>query len=122
MRFYTRSYRSFPPRPSDQRVFGERTLSHHDPTGASAFVPDPLASGEGFHLRYDGTDRVTMSDEPQLLAVNLVGNNGLSTRTGYYMSIYCPSLTFFLPKNILPLQGDRSSPSVALPTSSPATF
>ena len=34
----------------------------------------------------------------------------------------CPSRTFFLLMNILPLQSDRSSPSVARPISIPATF
>ena len=123
MRFNTWSYRSFPPRPFDQRVFGELTLSHHAPTGTSAFVPDLLASGGGFHLRYDVADRVDLSDEPQLFAVTLVRSKGLPALTGHTISSKCcPSRTFFLPKNILPLQGDRSSPSVARPTSSPATF
>ena len=90
MRFNTRSYRSFPPRPSDQRVFGELTLSRHAPTGASAFVPDPLAPGGGFHLRYDGADGVTLSDEPQLLAVNLVRSNGLPALTGHYLAEMLP--------------------------------
>ena len=58
--FNTRSYRSFPPRLSDQRGFGEQTLSHRAPTDASIFVPDPLASGGNFHLRYDGTYRVIL--------------------------------------------------------------
>ena len=50
-------------------VVGELTLSHHALTGAWTFVPDPLASGGGFHLRCDGADRVTLSDEPQLRAI-----------------------------------------------------
>ena len=79
------SYRSFTPRRSDQRVFGELTLSHHAPTVASAFVPDPHASGGGFHLRYDCADRVTLSDEPQLLAVNLVRSTSLPAFTGHYL-------------------------------------
>ena len=52
MRFNTRSYSSFPSRPSDQKVFGALTPSHHAPTGA-AFVPDPLASGGRSHVRHD---------------------------------------------------------------------
>ena len=120
LRLNTRSYRSFPPRPSDQRVFGELTLSHHAPTDASAFEPDRLASGGGFHLRYDGIDRVTLSYEPQLLAVNVVRSNGVPALTGHISSKCCPSRTFLL-KKILPLQGHRSSPSVARPTSSPVT-
>ena len=69
MRFSPRVYRSFPPRPPDRGVFGKLTSSHHALTGTSAFVPDPLVSGGGFHLRYNGADRVTLSDEPQPLAV-----------------------------------------------------
>lgn len=49
--FKTRSYRSFPPRPPDNRFFGELTLSHHAATGLSAYAIDPIASGGGFHLR-----------------------------------------------------------------------
>ena len=33
MRFNSRSYRFLPPRPSDQRVFGELEIVHHAPTG-----------------------------------------------------------------------------------------
>ena len=60
-------------------------LSHHAPTGASAIVPDPLAFGGGFHLRYDGADRVTLLDEPQVLAVNLVRSSNLPALTGHYL-------------------------------------
>ena len=41
MRFNTRSYRALPPRPHDNRVFGELTLSHHATTGVSAYAIDP---------------------------------------------------------------------------------
>ena len=113
MRFNTRFYRSFPLRPSDQRVFGELTISHRAPTGASALVPDPLASGGGFHLRYDGADRVTLSDEPQLLAVNLVRSNGLPALTGYYLVEMLPQSDLLLDeehfaasgRQVLPISG-----------------
>ena len=82
MRF---SARFFPPHQSDRRVFGELTLSHHAPTGASAFVPDPLASDGDFDIRYDGTDSVTLANEPKLLAVNLVRSNGSPALTGNYL-------------------------------------
>ena len=72
MRFNNRSYRSLPPRPSDHRTFGELELSHHAPAGVRAYAINPVASGGSFHLRYDGAVGVTLSDEPQLLAVNLV--------------------------------------------------
>ena len=40
MRFSERSYRTLTPRPGDNRVFGELTLSHQNPPGAEAFVSD----------------------------------------------------------------------------------
>ena len=122
MRFNTRSYRSFPPRPSDQRVFGELTLSRHVPMGTSAFVPDPLASGGCFHLRYDGADRVTLSDEPQLLAVNLIRSNGLPALSGHYLFENLPQQDHRFAEERSPPQGDRSFPPSARPTLSPATF
>ena len=95
MRFSTRSYRSFPPRPPDQRVFGKLALSHRAPTGA---------------------------DELQLLAVNLVRSNGYQLLQATISSKCWHSWTFFLPKNFSPLQGDRLFSSSARPTLSPVTF
>ena len=85
MRFNTRSYRTLPPRPYDNRFPGELTLSHHATTGVSAYAIDPTATDGGFHLLYDGTVGVTLSNEPQLLEVNLVRNNGSPALTGPYL-------------------------------------
>ena len=85
MRFNTRSYRALPPRPHNSRGFGELTLSHHATTGVSAYAIDPTAADGGFHLFYDGTIGVTLSDEPQLLEVNLVRSNGSPALTGHYL-------------------------------------
>ena len=71
MRLSSRSYRSLPPRPSDQFVFGGLELVYHAPTGMLVYAIDPAASGGGFRLRYEGAGSVTLSDDPQLLAVNL---------------------------------------------------
>ena len=76
MRFNNRSHRALPPCPHGNGVFGELTLSHHATTGVSAYAIDPTATDGGFHLLYDGTVGVTLSDEPQLLEVNLVRSNG----------------------------------------------
>ena len=84
MPFFTRSYRALPPRPHDNRVFGELTLSHHATTGVSAYAIDPTATDGGFHLLYDGTVGVTLSDEPQLLEVNLMRSNGSPPVTEHY--------------------------------------
>ena len=51
----------------------------------SAYAIDPIAADGGFHLLYDGTVGVTLSDEPQLLEVNLVGSNGSPALTGHYL-------------------------------------
>ena len=85
MRFNTRSYRALPPRPHDNRVFGELTLSHHATTGVSAYAINPIAADGGFHLLYDGTVGFTLSDEPQLLEVNLMRSNGSPAPTGHYL-------------------------------------
>ena len=67
MRFNSHWYRALPPCPHDIRVFG-----------------DPSAT-DGFHLLYDGTVGVTLSDEPQLPEVNLVRSNGSPVLTGHYL-------------------------------------
>ena len=85
MRFNTRSYCPLPPRPQDNRVFGELMLSHHATTGVSAYAIDPTATDGGFHLIYDGSVGVTLSDEPQLLEINLVRSNGSLALTGHYL-------------------------------------
>ena len=84
-RFNNRSYRALPPGPHANRVLGELTLSHHATTGVSAYAIDPTATDGGFHLLYDGTVGVTLSDEPQLLEVNLVRSNGSPALTGHYL-------------------------------------
>ena len=45
MRFYTRSYPSLPPRPSDLRVFGKLELIHQAPICISVYAVDPATSG-----------------------------------------------------------------------------
>ena len=64
--------------------FGELRLYHHAKTGVSAYATDPTATDGGSHLLYDGAVGVTLSDEPQLLEVNLVGSNGFPALTRQY--------------------------------------
>ena len=59
MRFNNRAYRALPPRPHDNRGFGEITFSQHATTGVSAYAIDPTATGGGFYLLYDGAVGVT---------------------------------------------------------------
>ena len=44
-----------------------------------------MVSDGGFHNRYDGAVGVTLSDEPKLLAVNLVRRNVLQALTRHYL-------------------------------------
>ena len=60
-------------------------MSHHATTGVSAYAIDSTATNGGFHLLYDGTVGVTLSDKPQLLEVNLVRSNGSPALTGHYL-------------------------------------
>ena len=85
-------------RPHDNRVLGELTLSHHATTGVSAYAIDPTATDGGSHLLYDGTVGVTLSNEPQLLEVNLVRSNGSPAPTGHYLVDMLP------PPGILSMQ------------------
>lgn len=55
------------------------------PQAPLLLCPNPLASGSGFHLRYNGGVGVALSGEPQLLAVNLVRINGSPALTGNYL-------------------------------------
>ena len=84
MRFSTRSYRALPPRPLDNEVLGGLTLSRHATKGVAAYAVDPAATNGAFHLLYDSTTSVALSDEPQLLAVNLVRSNGSPALTEHY--------------------------------------
>ena len=91
MRVNTRSYLALPPRPHDNRVFGELTLSHHATTGVSAYAIDSTATDGGFHIFYDSAVVVTLSEEPQLLEVNLVRSNGSPALTGKTLLTCCHS-------------------------------
>ena len=84
MRFNARSYRALPPRPRDNLVLGKLTLSRHATASVAAYAVDPAVSNGAFHLRYDGTTGITLSDEPKLLAVSLVRSNGSPALTGHY--------------------------------------
>ena len=92
MRFNTRTYRSLPPHPLDNHVYGEFTLSHHDPSGAVAYVPDHSAPADQFHLRYAGDAGRCLTSDPQYVEVNLVRANGLPALTGDYLVDLLPDV------------------------------
>ena len=85
MNFNNRTYRSLTPQPSEHRMFDELESSHHVLAGVGAYAINLVPSGGGFHHRYDGAVGVTLSDEPQLLAVNVVRSNGSQALTGHYL-------------------------------------
>lgn len=99
-----RFYLSLPPRPSDHRVYGELALAHHAPAGVSAYAVDPVASGGGFHLRSEGAVDVNLSDEAQLLVVNLISSKGSPALTGNH-------LVDMRPQSGLPLVEEHFVPS-----------
>ena len=77
----------------DTRLMGELSLHLHPPhPGASAYLPDPSASGENFHLRYTGTLGISLSSEPQSLPVTLVRRNGSPALTGHYLIEVSPRI------------------------------
>ena len=88
-------------------------MSHHAKAGVSAYALDPNAEGGAFHLLYGGTVGVTLSDEPQLLEVNLVRSNGSPALTGHYLVDMLPQSSFLSTqthfvasgRQLLPLTG-----------------
>ena len=113
MRLNTRLYRALPPRPLDNRVFGELTLSHHAMPGVAAYAVDLAATNGAFRPLYDGTTGVALSGVPQLLAVNLVRSNGSPILTGHYRVDILPQPGILLGqkhfvssrRQVLPLTG-----------------
>ena len=114
MRFNTRSYRALPPRPPDNRILGELTLSHHATTGVEAYAVDPAASNGAFHLRHDGTTGVTLSDKPQLLAVNSVRSNGSPALAGHYFVDILPQPDILWGKKHFVASGRQMLPLIGV--------
>ena len=78
--FNTPSCFSLRPRPSDQNIFGELTISHHSPT-----LPYPtLLLLADCHPLCDVADCVTVSNDPQLLVAFLGRSNGSRALTSHY--------------------------------------
>ena len=81
MGFNERSYRTLPPRPSDNRVLVNLTLSHQHSSGAVAFASvfsDPTG---GYHLLYAGDQGISLTRVP----VSLVRSNGAPALAGSYL-------------------------------------
>ena len=121
MRFTTRQYRDLPPRPQDNRVFGEQTLAHHATTGRSAYAIDPAATDGGFHLLYDGAVDVNALNQPQLLDINLVRSNDSRALPGQYLVDMLPQPGLVSVQIYSLLLGDKCSPCQVSQTSSLAT-
>ena len=76
-------------------------------------MPDPLASGGGVHFGCDGADSATLlSDEPQLLAVNLVRSNGFSAHKGHYLVEMLPQPNLLFAEEHLVASGRQVLPMV----------
>ena len=85
MRFNYRSYRTLAPRPEDNRILGELTLSLPGLHGATAFVPDSSTHPASFRLLYAGDAGITLPREHQLIDVHLVCRNGAPALAGCYL-------------------------------------
>ena len=97
MRFTNCTYSSAPSAVGPSDFWRARVVS---PRPGRPSVVNPVASGGGFHLCYDGAEGVTLSDEPKLLAVNLIRSNGSQALTGYY-------LVDMLPQSDLPSEEEH---------------
>ena len=82
MRFNDRSYRKLPPRPGNNRVLGELTLSIPGIHGATAFFPDASTHQESFHLLYTGDSGMALSRDHRLIEIGLVRSNGAPALAG----------------------------------------
>ena len=85
MRFSERSYRTLPPRPSDNRVLGNLTLSHQHSSGAVAFASDFSAPTGGYHLLYAGDRGISLTRDHQLVQLSLVRSNGAPASASSYL-------------------------------------
>ena len=85
MRFNDHSYRTLPPRPGNDRVLGELTLSLPGLHGATAFVPDSSAYHESFHLLYAGDAGIALSRDHRFVEVHFVRSNGAPALAGCYL-------------------------------------
>ena len=89
MRFEQRSYTTLPrqhllPHHPPQPIRGKLSLYHHDPNGASAFIPDNRSADDIYHLRFTGEPQLSRF-RPTLFEVNLVRQSGTPAFTGNCM-------------------------------------
>ena len=85
MRFNDRPHRTLAPRPGNNRVLGEVTLSLPGLHGTTAFVPDSSTHPESFHLLYTGDAGITLSRDHRLIELDLIRRNGAPPLTGCHL-------------------------------------
>ena len=73
-----------PPRPSDNRVLSNFSLSHQHSSGGVAFASDFSAPTGGCHL-YAGDRGISLTRDHQLVPVSLVRSNGAPALAGSYL-------------------------------------
>ena len=86
MRFRERSYRTLPPRPSDNRVLGDLALSQQNSSGTVDFGSDFWARTGCYHLLYAGDRGISFTRDHQLVQVSLVRSNGAPALAGSYFA------------------------------------
>ena len=85
MRLNDRSYGTLPPRPGNNRVLRELTLSLTGLYGAKACVTDASAHLESFYLIYGGDAGITPSRGHRFVEVDLVRSSGAPTLASCYL-------------------------------------
>ena len=102
MRFSERSYRTLPPRPSDNRVLGDLTLSHQNSGGAVAFVSDFSAPTGGYHLLDAGDRGISFTRDHQPVQVFLVRSNGArAVARSYLVDVLHGATDFSVDENLV---------------------
>ena len=85
MWFSERAYRTLPPRPSDNRVLGNLTLSRQHSSGTVDFASDFSVPTGCYHLLYAGDRGISLTRNHQLVPVSMVCNNGSPALAGSYV-------------------------------------
>ena len=110
MRFERRSYTTLPRQPQlphqpPQPTRGALSLHHHDPNGASAFIPDDRYTDDVYHLRFAGMKVISLSS-----SVNPVRQPGAPAFTGQYMVNMLPREDLLTDKVIFVSDGHQTIP------------
>ena len=102
MRFSDRAYRTLPPRPSDNRVLGNVTLSRQHSSGTVDFASDFSVPTGCYHLLYAGDRGISLTRNHQLVQLSLVRSNGATAlASSYLVDILHGATDFSVDENLV---------------------